>query len=79
MSELDFPDYNLKFIDSEDGKEYMGKRIAGDRYGILIDPTLGLKEYFTTFKFKKRFISDVSNRRYRNNDARKCKSIFHFQ
>lgn len=79
MSELDFPDYNLNFIERETRKTFKGKRLTNDQYGILIDPTIGLKEYFSSYKFKKRFESAVSNRRFNNIGARKCKSIFYFQ
>jgi hypothetical protein len=74
-----FPDYNLNFIDRSTEEKFRGKRLSDGSYVILIDPVLGLKETFTSFKFKKRFESDVSNRRYHNTGARKCKSIYHFQ
>jgi hypothetical protein len=79
MNELDFPDYNLTFIERETGKVFKGKRLTNDQYGILIDPTIGLKEFLSCFKFKKRFKSAVSNRRFHNSSVSKCKTIYHFQ
>lgn len=79
MSELDFPDYNLTFIERETGKTFKGKRLTNDQYGVLIDPTIGLKEFLSCFKFKKRFKSAVSNRRFFDSSVSKCKTIYHFQ
>jgi hypothetical protein len=74
-----FPDYSLNFIEIGTNKTFRGKRLSNGDYGILIDPVLGQKEFLTQFKFRKRFKSAVSNRRFFDSSARKCKTIFDYQ
>ena len=70
--------YNLVFIENETNKIFHGKRLMEGLYKI-IEPMTGETEELTKHGLRKRFSSDVRNGKSKQEEIRKCKSIYHFQ